>query len=85
MKSRALDIVGKNAGGFSFLSTFFDLVGNRDFKAAEASSLYTSAETSQTSIWRALSAVASDIGSELVANVLHFVDNVADVDTCKVP
>lgn len=59
MKSRALDTLGKNTGGFGFLSTFFDLLGNREFKRAEISSLYTDAETEHTSFWRALSAVGT--------------------------
>lgn len=85
MKSRVLDILDKNSSGFSFLSVFFDLVGNREFKRAQLSSLYTDAETSETSFWRALSAVASETGEEIVSNILHFSDSVADVDTCKVP
>jgi len=56
--SSVLDNIGKNDNNFSFISTFFDLVGNKEFKDAEISTLYTKAETSETSIWRSLSAVA---------------------------
>ena len=82
--SSVLDNIRKNDNDFSFISTFFDLVGNKEFKDAEISTLYTKAETSETSIWRSLSAVAEQLGSTFYSNTLNFIDNVSNVDTCKV-
>jgi len=56
--SSVIDNIKRNSDDFSFLSTFFDLVGNKEFKHAEISTLYTNNETKFTSIWRSLSAVA---------------------------
>ena len=82
--SSVLDNISKNDNNFSFISTFFDLVGNKEFKDAEISTLYTKAETSETSIWRSLSAVAEQYGSVFYNNTLNFIDNVTNIDLCKV-
>jgi hypothetical protein len=82
--SSIVDIVKKNSNDFSFISTFFDLVGNKEFKQAEISTLYTKSETKETSFWRSLSAVAESIGKEFYDSTLNFIDNVCNIDTCKV-
>lgn len=79
-----VDIVKKNSNDFSFISTFFDLVGNKEFKQAEISTLYTNNETKETSFWRSLSAVSEQLGKEFYDNVLNFIDNICNVDLCKV-
>lgn len=82
--SRITDNVKKNSDKFSFISTFFDLVGNKEFKQAEISTLYTTTETKETSIWRSLSAVAEQLGETFYSNTLNFIDNVCNIDLCKV-
>ena len=81
--SSVLDNIKKNDNNFSFISTFFSLVGNKEFKDAEISTLYTRLETSETSIWRSLSAVAEQLGSTFYSNTLNFIDNITNIDLCK--
>lgn len=82
--SSVLDNIKKNDNQFSFISTFFDLVGNKEFKEAEISTMYTKTESAETSIWRSLSAVAQQLGSTFYSNTLNFIDNIANIDLCKV-
>lgn len=35
-------------------------------------------------MWRALSAVSQDLGEQIYSNVLHYIDNVSNVDVCRV-
>jgi len=35
-------------------------------------------------VWEVLSAVANDVGQSLFTNVRDYIDNVTDVDVCKV-
>ena len=76
--------IRKNSDNFSFISTFFDLVGNKEFKSAEVSTMYSNQETKNTSIWRALSAISEDFGTEFYDNTLNFIDNVDNLNVCKV-
>lgn len=82
--SSVLDNIKKNDNQFSFISTFFDLVGNKEFKEAEISTMYTKTESAETSIWRSLSAAAQQLGSTFYSNTLNFIDNIANIDLCKV-
>ena len=82
--SKITDSIKKNYNDFSFISTFFELVGNKEFKKAEISTLYTSAQTKETSLWRSLSAVAEQLGETFYSNVLNFIDNIYNIDTCKI-
>jgi len=40
--------------------------------------------TKDAYIWNALSAASEDIGQALYSNVRHYIDNVSNVDTCKI-
>jgi VIT1/CCC1 family predicted Fe2+/Mn2+ transporter len=82
--SKITDSISKTSNEFSFISTFFDLVGNKEFKKAELSTMYTTSETAQTSLWRSLSAVAEKLGREFYDSTLNFIDNIANIDLCKV-
>lgn len=82
--SNSFDNIKRNSNKFSFISTFFDLVGNKEFKQAELCTLYTNTHTKETSIWRSISAIAQEMGEEFYSNVLNFINGVANIDTCKI-
>lgn len=76
--------VAKNDNSFSFISTAFDLVGNKEFKAAEYDVLCSNVENRNTYVWQALSAVGEKIGTAVHESILNYIDNVANIDTCNV-
>lgn len=59
------------------------LVGNREFKKGYCE-FACGNTTSQSYIWQALSAASQSLGEEVYSNVLHYIDNVSNVDVCKV-
>ena len=82
--SMDIDNIGKTDNDFSFLSTVFDLVGNRDFINDYSNRLQSlqSVNNEKTNIWLSLSAISQQIGGTFQANVNNFIDNIINVDTC---
>ena len=83
--------IRKNGYGFSFLSTAVSLVNNRNFKAGEFDIYQTDPDTGllmpdtkDSYLWRTLSAVAEQIGGVMQENVANFVDNVSNIELCKI-
>lgn len=82
-------IVKKNSYDFSAVKEVLNEVNNNEFKDGESDfySLvegYLSADTSKSYIWTALSAVADDVMESIYQNVLNYIDNVSNIDTCSV-
>ena len=40
--------------------------------------------TEKSYLWRALSAITQDISETIYSNVLNYIDNVSNVDTCEI-
>ena len=81
-----VDIVKKNSNNFSFSKEILNEIVNEDFKQG-AKEFYQKLstgndDTSRSYIWTALSAVTDDVGEILYQNVLNYIDNVSDIDTC---
>lgn len=87
----ANSVVKKNANGFSFVKEIINEVNNNDFKQGVKDfyeMLSTKSDKSQdngkTYIWTALSAIADDVGGTLYQNILNYIQNVSDIDTCSI-
>ena len=82
------DTVGKNTGFFSFTKTIADLAANRQFTKGYRD-LVTKGNNGgrfdeDTFIWHSLSAISETVGTTIYENVLNYIDNVSNIDTCKV-
>jgi len=62
IESLSFNDICKSSNEFSFLSTIFDLVGNRQFKTAEYDSIVSKKDDLNTHIWISLSAIGQEIG-----------------------
>ena len=86
------DLVKKNSNNFSFVKEVIDEVNNDGFKSGvkeffrDLSGLNAPGSATENGaksyIWNAISAVADDVGETLYSNVLNYIENVADIDTC---
>ena len=84
-----VNIVKKNSYEFSAVKEVLSEVNNKDFKAGESDfySLiegYAEKDTSKSYIWTAISAIADDVTESIYQNVLNYIDNVSNIDTCSV-
>ena len=77
------DAVQRNPGDFSAVDVMGSLVNNNKFKKGY-DDFRNGQRTPKSYIWHALSAVANDVGEKLFTNVRDYIDNVTDVDVCKV-
>lgn len=75
--------VDYDSSGFSFLSTVYDLVGNREY-AQPCWECLAGADNARTFYWKALSAVGDELADAVYANVKNYIQYVSDVDTCKI-
>lgn len=76
--------VKKNGNSFSFMSAFFDLIGNAEYGKEAYSTLCTDVDSSRNNIWRSLSATASYVGEAVNNEILNYVDNICNVELCKI-
>lgn len=76
--------VKKNGNDFSFISTFFSLIGNAEYGEEAYSTLCTDIDSSRNNIWRSLSATASYVGETVNTEILNYVDNICNVELCKI-
>lgn len=75
--------VKKTTNDFDFTNTIGEFVINNEFKQGliELKSGYNN---KNTYIWEVLSAMNTDISETIYENVLHYIDNISNVDTCKI-
>jgi len=82
------DTVGKNTGFFSFTKTIADLAANRQFTEGYRDLIQNGDNNGRfdekTFIWHSLSAISEIVGTTIYENVLNYIDNVSNIDTCKV-
>ena len=76
--------VKKTDNGFNFLSVMYDLVGNKDFAKQKHETLQGTKTTEYNRIWQALSAIGQEIGGEFKQNIDNYIDNIVNIDLCKV-
>lgn len=77
------DAVQRNIDGFSFVETAGSLINNQKWSQGFNEFLLKK-DTKYAYIWNALSAASEDVGQALYSNVRHYIDNVSNVDTCKI-
>ena len=77
------DNVKRDVSEFSTVDIMGSLVNNEKFKAGYID-MTQEKLTERSYIWNALSAVSQDLGQALYENVRDYIDNVSNVDTCKV-
>lgn len=68
---------------FDFLETIGGLISNEKFKSG-LSDLKVGYNTKNTYIWEVLSAINNDISETIYDNVLKYIENISNVDTCKI-
>ena len=78
-----IDTIKHKESDFDFISAFGQLIQNDEFKQGFVQA-QLGKNNQNTYLYEALSAVGHDIGSVLYDNVLNYIDNISNVDTCKV-
>ena len=76
----ALNIVSKNSNDFSFAQTALSNINNIYF----AQQFSNSESNAQDSMLAVLSAIGDKLGSKVYEELLNYIDNVGNVDICKV-
>ena len=73
----------KNTYGFSAVDTMGNLVVNKKYKKGYDE--FTDRKfTEKSYIWQALSAITENISETVYSNVINYIDNVSNVDTCEI-
>lgn len=75
--------IQRTPAGFSTIDTMGSMVNNTKFKRGY-DEFVLGKKTERSYIWEAMSAVAQQFGQTLYENVRDYIDNVSNVDTCKV-
>ena len=73
----------KNTNDFSFTDTIGSFINNREFSKGY-DDFKNGNVTEKSYIFSALSAIGQEFGERLYSDVIHYVDNVVNVDTCKI-
>lgn len=68
---------------FSLINTVAEMANNVEFTKGY-SQLIQGNNNENTYIWNALSAIGQDVSKTIYQNVVNYIDNVANVDTCSV-
>ena len=74
--------IKRNTNDFSFTETVASLVNNKEYKSGYKD-LIEGKTNDKTYFWTALSAVGEEIGEVLYDNVLNYVNNAANINTCR--
>lgn len=77
-----LQNIKRNTNNFSFTETVASLANNKEYKSGYLD-LINGKENDKTYFWTALSAVGEEVGSVIYENVLNYIDNVANINSCK--
>ena len=77
-----LNNIRRNTNDFSFTETVASLANNKDYKSGYQD-LIEGKTNDKTYFWTALSAVGEEIGEALYENVLNYVNNAANINTCR--
>ena len=77
------ELARRSTGKFSFVDTLASLIVNRSFSKGY-DDFSKGKDTRDAFVFETLSAIGNDIGDVLYQNVLHYIDAVSNVDTCKI-
>ena len=77
-----LKVIKRNTNDFSFIETVASLVNNKEHKSGYQD-LIDGKTNDKTYFWTALSAVGEEIGEVIYENVLNYVNNAANINTCR--
>jgi len=77
-----LQNIKRNSNDFSFTDTAASLVNNKEYRSGYQD-LIDGKHNDKTYFWEALSAVGDELGETLYENVLNYVNNAANINTCK--
>ena len=80
--SESEDIVKKSSNDFSYSKTLGTFINNREF-AKSYVDFINGKEDSTTFIWQVLSSIGDDVGEVIYSNVLNYIDDVSNIDICK--
>ncbi len=81
--SSIISNIKRNSNQFSFVDVLANAVTNNRFLEGKKQ-LDAGQNNENTFLWRSLSAVGQDIGEVLYSNVLNYIDNVSNIDLCKI-
>lgn len=81
--NQVISEIKKSSDDFSFIDTLSQAVTNKQFLEGKLQ-LDSGEKSSYTYIWEALSAIGQDVGETLYSNVLNYIDNVCNIDVCKI-
>lgn len=77
------DRIRKNSNDFNYVDTLASFVVNRNFRRGY-DSLKSGNRTNETYVWETLSAIGDIVGDTVYQNVLNYIDNVSNIDTCGI-
>ena len=73
----------RNTEDFNFVDTVADIASNKSF--VEGFVDYKNLKDNEKSfIWKALQEIGGDISNTIYENILNYIENVGNIDTCKV-
>lgn len=75
--------VRRSSDDFSYVKTIGSLINNREFSKGYLD-FESGKKTPNTYVWEVLSAIGDDVGQVIYENVLNYVDDVSNVDLCKI-
>lgn len=86
------ELIQKNVNDYSFITELINSINNYNYSRPAFDILSGNVQTQESYIWNALSNIVGvktnimhdDIQHELEDNILNFIDNVSDIDCCKV-
>lgn len=74
--------IKRNTNGFSFIETVASLVNNKEYKSGYQD-LIEGKTNDKTYFWTCLSAVGEEVSEVIYENVLNYVNNAANINTCR--
>ena len=77
------EVVQKSNGKFSFVDVLGSFINNREFSKGYLD-FKDGINTNEAFIWKILSCIGNHVGNVVYSNVLGYIDNVCNVDLCKV-
>lgn len=79
-----IDNIKRNSHGFSFVDTLGSFINNYEFSEGYRKFQESGDATKEGYIWAAISAIGGNYAETIYENVLNYIDNVSNVDLCKV-
>ena len=77
------NVIQRNSYDFSFVDTLGSFINNYEFSQSFRN-FKQGKDNNYTNIWSVLSTLGDDYGKIIYSNVVNYLDNVANVDLCKI-